>query len=347
MRSSILAMGFGAILVAPLPSAAAPLTLVYDSYVETKFLTTGLDATTPIRLDGLLPDRGGAAISNQLTFRAGSSSLSLGAGWLIAPNAVRTIGVNIDIFDAQTNILVASDAFLGTAGALASSSLTASGLVTGGLYRLVMTGTAIQGGRYQIDLVDGASPPPLPSAPAVPTSTSQALFDTRVGAKTPGGSFAPGDELQIDGILTESGSISDDVNLTVTSSTLSAGIAWLVAPGPLRTTGVNVDLFDANDVLVASDAFVGVTDGQAFSQFSVGSLVPGNYMLRFTGNALDGGRYRINLTTDPDAPGFVPIPLDAEPSDVPEPGSLLLLLAGVAGLVARTRAAQGDFRPMM
>lgn len=337
MRGHWLIVGLGGVLAALGPAHGAPLTLTYDSYGETKVLSTPLDPSTPIRMDGLLPDRGGSAVRNVLTFKAGSSDLSLSAGWLTAPVDVRTIGVNIDLFDSS-NSLVASDSFLGTTGALASSRMIASGLSTGAVYSLVMTGTAVQGGRYQIELADGSTPPPTPAVPVIPTSTGRSTFDTLFDEKNPGGTFAPGDEMQIDGVLTESGAIWNSVVLRVRSDSLSAGIEWLVAPGPQRTIGVNVDLFDATDSLIASDGFVGVTDGQAFSQLSVSGLLPGDYTLRFTGNATDGGRFRINLTTDPTAPGFEPIPTDETPSDVPEPQPMLLLLMGAASLIAVSRS---------
>ena len=328
--------GFGAVFATLAPGHGAPLTLTYDSYVETKVLSTRIDATTPIRMDGLLPDRGGAGFNNVLTFTAGSSSLSLSAGWQTAPLDVRTVGVNIDLFDAS-NVVVASDTFLGLTGTLASSRMIASGLTAGAQYSLVMTGTAIQGGRFQVDLVDGSAPPPIPAAPVVPTSPRQAVFDTLIGEKKPGALFVAGDEMQIDGVLTESGSIRDAIVLRVRNDNLSAGIEWLVAPGPLRTIGVNVDLFDASNLIVATDSFVGTTDGQAFSQLAVSGLIPGDYTLLFTGNALDGGRFRINLTTDPTAPGFEPIPIDSTSSNVPEPQPLLLLVIGAASIIVSTR----------
>jgi hypothetical protein len=122
----------------------------------------------------------------------------------------------------------------------------------------------------------------------------------------------------------------------VTSGTLSAGIEWIVgAQDPRRTVGVNVDLLDAFNTVVASDSFVGIFGDQAFSQLLVTSLLSGNYTLRFTGTAVLGGRYRVHLTTDATPPGFEPIN-DGPAVVVPEPGSLALLLAALALLWSGT-----------
>ncbi len=337
MRSAFSGAGMGIFFAAMSPALGAPLTLIYDTYVESKTLSTRLDSATSIFLEGLLPDRGGASFNNELTFTAGSSALSLSAGWRSGPPDVRTTAVNIDLVDF-TNTLIASDTFLGLVGTLATSQLTATGLIPGGRYTLITTGIAQQGGRFQIDLVDGSSPPAIPQAPVVPTSPSNAVFDTLVGEKGLSSIFASGDVLQIDGVLTESGAITNKTKLRITANTLSAGITWLVAPGPQRTNAVNIDLLDATNNVVSSDVFMGLSSGQAFSQFVATGLSPGNYTLLFTGNALQGGRYRIDLATDPTAPAFEPIEIGVPPVDVPEPQTLMLFLFGLAGLAFATRS---------
>ena len=159
--------GLLALISATATSAfCAAITLNYDTFVETKLVAAPLSSASPIRLDGSLRNLAltGAAINNTFRFTAGSTSASLSAGWLIGPPDNRTVGFNIDIFDAGNN-LVASDTFLGTSGTLASSQLTATGLIPGGLYRMIVTGTAVTAlGRFQIDLVDGNVPPPVARA---------------------------------------------------------------------------------------------------------------------------------------------------------------------------------------
>lgn len=325
MRVALL---LGALLSAALGAAAqgATLALTYDAYTESKTLTTAIGAGMGVRLDGLVPDRGGGALDQTLTFVAGSSNLSMSAGWRVAPPEVRTVGVNIDLFDSANN-LVFTDLFGGVNGELAGSQFAASGLTVGGLYTLKLSGNALAGGRYQVDLAAGATPPPTPPTPVLPVSPTISLFDTLQGDKAFGRLFDHGDSLLVDGVLGESGAINNVAALTLTGGPLSAGITWLVAPGDQRTIGVNVDLFDAANALVASDTFMGVNDGQAFSNFVVDGLV-GDYKLVFSGNALQGGRYRINLGREATAPGFTPIPTGA----VPEPGTWALLLVGFAGL---------------
>jgi len=331
----MLKLVFGTILalVPGTALSAVPLVLTYDSYNESKTLIGAFAPGEAIRLDGALPDRGGGSLSQILNFTSGSTALSLSATWRLAPTDNRVVGVNIDLFDRSSNALVASDSFLGVFGDLARSEFVTSGLTVGRDYALVFTGTAVEGGRYRVDLEADATPPPAPAADLVPTSPALSVFDTLQGTKNYG-AFAAGNELLIDGIISESGSILDVSTIAFAGGNLSAGIAWLVAPGEFRTVGVNFDVFDSSNALVGSDSFMGVTDGQAFSQFALNGLNPGTYRLVFTGTATQSGRYRIDLGTDAVAPGFVPIP-----TGVPEPATWALMLTGfgMTGYALRRR----------
>jgi hypothetical protein len=145
-----------------------------------------------------------------------------------------------------------------------------------------------------------------------------------------------GDRLLIDGKIADDSinEVSNEFTFTSTAGSLSAGIEWIVGqPDNLqRTVGVNVDLFDSADMLVASDTFVGLQGEQAFSQLAASGIGPGTYTLRFTGTALAGSRYQIHLNTDALPPGFQPITDVAPVTSVPEPPSLALLRAGLAGI---------------
>lgn len=316
-------------------ASAAPVALTYDSLRESKTVVSRLLPGSPIAIEGRLDNSG--AFVDTLTFVAGSSSVSMSAGWLVAPPSNRTIGVNIDLFDGLNNLVV-SDTFIGINGSLATSQFTAGGLIAAANYRMVLTGTAVGTGRFRIDLADGATPPALaPVLPFTPDPT-RLLFDTHSGAKAGTTLIAAGGALLIDGALRADGgkAIVNSTTIRVTSDALSAGIVWIVGTldDPQRTVGVNVDLFDFNHVLVDSDSFVGLTGGQAFSQFTALGLVPGDYELVFTGTGVnDLARYRINLVGDATAPRFQPIGDPPPNNGVPEPSSVLLVTAGAALLV--------------
>lgn len=335
----VMRLVFGcAALAASATCLGGPLDLAYDSFRESKAAAVSLDTTSPIHIDGALRDAVSDSILNTLVFRAGSSALSLSAGWLVAPTSNRTVGVNIDLFDAS-NTLIASDLSLGSNGTQASSQLVATGLVAGATYHLLFTGTAVQIGRYQIDLVDGASPPP--AVAPIPFATAASIpitFDTHVGDKTYGATIVAGDALRIEGDLSDDAltSVTNRFTFNFTGSSLSAGIEWIVAVGDQRTTGLNVDVFDATDTLVASDTFMGLMQGEAFSQFSAVGLGPGAYTMVLTANAPQRGRYRIDLSASGTAPGFDPISAAA----VPEPAALLLMSVGALALLLTRRRSR-------
>jgi hypothetical protein len=322
--------------IGALADARAVPTLHFDSFVETKVVGTTLAADTTWLLDGRLRDSTANSITNRLFFRPGSTSLALSAGWLTAPSLNRTIGVNIDLLDFNNN-LIATDSFLGLDGALARSQLLATNLVAGAQYQLVFTGTAAEAGRYAVALASGQVFAPLPDVPVVSPAASALLFDTHSGTKELGRTFINGDQLFIDGAMPDDtlSGITNEFKFTSTAGTLSGGIEWIV--GDLddvqRTIGVNVDIFDAFNNLVATDTFQGVFGGQAFSQILPVGLLPGTYTLRFTGIANLAGRYRVHLSTDTTAPGFEPI-VDPAPAGVPEPGSLALACVALALLLA-------------
>gem|GEM_PF-1016618 len=320
--------------------SAAPLSLTFDSASEVKQTGTRLDDTTPIHLEGRTRDVTGSAITNRFEFVAGSTSLGMTAAWLVAPLENRTVGVNIDLIDAA-NSVVASDTFLGVVGGTqATSQMFASGLIAGAKYTLVFTGTAAQSGRYGIDLVNGpALPPPVPTLPVVTPAVDRLQFDTHVGKKDLGFFITPGTSIGVDGRLADEpgSSIVDEFTFVLSGTTLSAGIEWIVANGPERTIGVNVDVFEAStNTLVISDTFEGLIDGQAFSQFATTGLSPGSYRMIFTGTAVGAGRYHIDLSTSATPPGFSPI-VDA----VPEPSALLLLMLGGSALALQRRRPSG------
>ena len=323
------------------PAYAAPVQLSFDSLVESKTVRASLGAN-PIHLSGLLNNTTPGSIVNDFSFVAGSTSLSLSAGWLFTLPANRTTGVNIDLFDSLGTV-VASDRLVSSAGGVAQSSLTATGLVAGATYRMNFTGSAFGAGRYEIDLVDGTAPPPPPTVtPAVPASTTHYLFDTHLGVKSDTATLAPSGTLSIDGTIANDGlsSIDDRFVFRLIGGTVSAGIEWIIgAANDLeRTLGVNVDLLDRFGIVVASDMFRGQFSGQAFSQLTQSGLPDGDYTLQFTGfGANGGGRYRIDLATTATPPGFQPIGT-TPPAAVPEPDVMALLGLGWLVLALNRRA---------
>lgn len=80
--------------------------------------------------------------------------------------------------------------------------------------------------------------------------------------------------------------------------TMNASWVVLTSTAPFRIVGVNIDLLDASDTLVASDAFLGMLGGVAHSSISVDGLTPGAvYRLVFTGTLVTGGSYTMTIET--------------------------------------------------
>jgi len=61
--------------------------------------------------------------------------------------------------------------------------------------------------------------------------------------------------------------IVNTVTFKARAAGLTAGTAWRAgtATSPVRVVGVNIDLFDANGVLIASDVFAGILADYALS----------------------------------------------------------------------------------
>ncbi len=159
-------------------------------------------------------------------------------------------------------------------------------------------------------------------APALAT-TQPVFYNVLNVSSTLTTPFVADDSLRLDTLVTaETGQLNQSITFTV-----GAGVdeffgraAWEIStaegPGP-RLVGVNIDLVDAFNTVVASDTFEGVIGGFAVSTIA-GSITPGVYTLVATGN------------------GVRESSLDATISfagAVPEPQTYALMLAGL-GIVA-------------
>ena len=104
------------------------------------------------------------ALLQTITFTLGAdvTSLTGQAVWEIGTatgTGPRLIGVNIDIFNAATNVLVTSDTFAGTLGGFAVSTFASA--IGPGTYRMVATGTGVRDSSLDVTLsFVGAVPEP-------------------------------------------------------------------------------------------------------------------------------------------------------------------------------------------
>ena len=77
-------------------AVAAPVSVSYGRFIETKTIGSPIEAGHTLRVDGNLVDASLPSISNALFFAPASTTLALTAGWLVEPAQNRTVGVNID-----------------------------------------------------------------------------------------------------------------------------------------------------------------------------------------------------------------------------------------------------------
>jgi hypothetical protein len=167
-------------------------------------------------------------------------------------------------------------------------------------------------------------------APAAQAATQVVTFNVLNAAATLPTPLQAGDSLRLDTLVTtQTGSLIQDVTFTLAPGvdSFTGRAAWEIStaagPGP-RLVGVNIDIFDAANVLVASDAFAGTLAGFALSNFA-GAIGPGTYRLHATGTGVRESSLDVTLS-------FL--------TAVPEPGTYAMFLAGLGVLVfmARRRA---------
>lgn len=156
--------------------------------------------------------------------------------------------------------------------------------------------------------------------PAAQADSQVVSFDRLEATATVKPVLGVGDTLFLDTLVTqEIGALDQTITFTVGPgvSTFSGMAAWAVSPpagsGP-RLVGVNIDILDSTNTVIASDTFVGLLGGFAHSTFS-GSIGPGIYKMHATGTGIRASSLDASLT-------FA----------IPEPETYAMLLVGV-GLV--------------
>jgi hypothetical protein len=128
-----------------------------------------------------------------------------------------------------------------------------------------------------------------------------------------------GDTLFLDTFTTEVGALLQTTTFTLGPDvgSFTGNAAWLATGaaelGP-RLVGVNIDVFDSANVLVASDTFVGVLASFAHSVFDLTGIGPGTYTVVATGNGVRDSSLDISLT-------FA--------GAIPEPTAIAMMIAGL------------------
>jgi hypothetical protein len=116
-----------------------------------------LHVSDSLVINGQVPTFG-SSLSHTVVFTAPASILRGTITWNIL-NKARLVGVNVDLLDSTGATVVASDSFQGTvASRVAVSTLDASGLTRGAVYRIRLTGTQITTANYSIVLEFGSPP---------------------------------------------------------------------------------------------------------------------------------------------------------------------------------------------
>lgn len=153
-RSALLKPAFQRVSLALVACGAFSLPALADTQVVTfNVLNASATLTTPfsngdnLRLNTLVTTETGSLLQT-ITFTVdGSASVLNGAAaWEVGTAdgiGPRLIGVNLDIFNATTNALVASDSFAGVLAGFATSTF-ANTVIGPGTYRLVASGTAVR-----------------------------------------------------------------------------------------------------------------------------------------------------------------------------------------------------------
>lgn len=255
------------------------------------------------------------SITQTTRFTPGVSNAGIAGSlrWAVA-DTVRLIGVNLDLFDSNGN-LVGSDTFNGLIGSYAVSSFNTGPLTAGEEYELVMTGvgTGLSFANLVATIKEVPASPDLTLGPLPPPPVQPLTFSPRT--LTASGSVAQplmaGDALLIDALLPAGGAMSHSFAFSLGEDLdLSLRAAWVVSD-VVRLVGFNFDIFDASNNLVVSDSFQGLVGESAISRLDVSSLTVGQtYELRVTGNSTGIGDYNLFLSTGPGSPP-TPIPLPA------------------------------------
>ncbi len=235
-------------------------------------------------------------ISVTFSVAAGVAEVSGGATWAISTAAgpgPRLTGVNFDIFNAS-NVPVLSDTFSGTLSGGADSTFASTPLAPG-IYTLRATGTGVRESVYDLALEFSGTPPPTPAGETgslplqgATTNLKTAFFTTLQDNRTIATTLLPGETLLVDTLVTsQTGPLAHTVNFTPAAGIdrFTGELVWMtssaIGTGP-RLTGVNVDVIDANGMLVASDAFSGILSGFAHATLT-GTLGAGVHRIVVTG----------------------------------------------------------------
>ena len=160
------------------------------------------------------------------------------------------------------------------------------------------------------------------------TATTQVVTFNQLNASTTlAVPFLGGDVLRLNTYAPQVGALLQTITFTLGAGvgSLSGQASWEIdtatGTGP-RLVGVNIDVFDASNLLVVSDSGVLVGNGFATSTFAQAALGPGIYHMVATGTGVRDSSLDVTLK-------FAPA--------VPEPASYALLLAGLGGVLLLTR----------
>ncbi len=155
----------------------------------------------------------------------------------------------------------------------------------------------------------------------------EATFENNLGTQTISSSITAVDSLVMSGMLTSgAGSVVNSTTFTAGAGvgSISLDAVWRsgAAGDTLRLIGVNIDLLDSSNAVVATDSFIGLLGGFAHSSVDFAGLIGGGaYTLRLTGTNTNVGQYL----------------LDVSFGEVPLPGAISMLIPAIIGLGALGR----------